>query len=257
LPANLMPKSRVPLLSVVVPAYNEEKRIGRCASRVTAYFRKNIRSFELIMVNDGSRDGTGREALKAARLHREVRLVSYPGNRGKGHALRRGILASRGTRVLFMDADLSTDPGEWPKLARLLDRGADLAIGSRKTAGARLVKRQPRWRESMGKVFTWLVRRMLVDVTDVTCGFKAFRGTVARELFARQVLDDWSFDAEVLYMARQAGFRIMEAPVVWKNNPDSKVRIVGATLSALAGIFKVRWNHLTGRYGRLSDLHRG
>jgi dolichyl-phosphate beta-glucosyltransferase len=244
-------------LSVVVPAYNEEKRIGKCASRVTAYFRKKCRPFEVVIVNDGSRDGTAREALKAARRYREVKLVSYRENGGKGHALRRGIQASRGDRVLFMDADLSTVPEEWPKLARLLDAGADLAIGSRKTAGARLVQRQPKWRESMGKVFTWLVRRMLVDVTDVTCGFKAFRGPVARELFSRQVLDDWSFDAEVLYMARQAGFRIAEAPVVWKNNPDSKVKIVRATLSALAGIFRVRWFHLTGRYGRLADLNRG
>jgi hypothetical protein len=109
----------------------------------------------------------------------------------------------------------------------------------------------------MGKVFTWLVRKLLIDLSDFTCGFKAFRGDTARDLFARQVLDDWSFDAEILYMARKGGLRIAEAPVIWRDNPDSKVRIVRATLSALAGIIRIRWNHLSGRYGDLKSLARG
>jgi len=215
-----------PYLSVVVPAYNEERRIGYCIGRLAEYFRTRRKRFEIIVVNDGSTDGTPAVVRAAARRVREARLVSYPINRGKGHALRRGILASRGVRVLFLDVDLSTRPEEWPKLEARLNRGADLAIGSRKMAGADLVQRQPLWRESMGKVFTWLVRRLLVRVSDVTCGFKAFQGPVARSLFAAQRIDGWSYDAEILYIAERRNLRIDEVPVVWKDNPNSKVRVI-------------------------------
>jgi len=119
-------------------------------------------------------------------------------------------------------------------------------------AGARLLQRQPWWRERMGKVFTGLVRLLLVQVTDVTCGFKVLRGDVARSLFALQRQDDWSFDAEVLFLARRAGLRIAEVPVVWKDNPSSsKVRILNATLGSLWGIFRIRWNAVTGCYSKL------
>ncbi len=237
-----------PYLSIVVPAYREEYRIGYCVGRLAEYFRKRRKRFEIIVVNDGSPDGTEAAARAAAKRVREARVVSYPVNRGKGHALRKGILASRGTRVLFLDADLSTKPEEWPKLEARLDKGADLAIGSRKMAGANLVQRQPLWRESMGKVFTWLVRRLLVQVSDVTCGFKALDGKVARTLFAAQRIDGWSFDAEILYIAARRGLRVDEVPVVWKDNPNSKVRIVQATLGALWGIARIRWSDATGAY---------
>jgi dolichyl-phosphate beta-glucosyltransferase len=176
-------------------------------------------------------------------------VISYAPNRGKGCAVRKGVLAARGRRILFLDADLSTRPEEWPKLERRLDDGADLAIGSRKMAGARLVRRQPWWRERMGKVFTWLVRHFLVDVTDATCGFKGFTREAARALFARSKLDDWSYDAEILFMAGRAGIGIAEVPVAWKDNPDSKVRVASAALNALVGLLRIRWNAAVGRYG--------
>lgn len=237
-----------PYLSIVVPAYNEEKRIGYCAGRLAEYFRKRKKRFEIVVVNDGSRDGTAAATRTAARRVREVRLVTYPVNRGKGHALRRGVLASRGSRILFLDADLSTRPEEWPKLEARLNRGTPFVIGSRKMAGANLLQHQPWWRENMGKVFTWLVRTLIVDVSDVTCGFKALEGRTGRALFAAQRIDGWSFDAEILYIARVRGIRIDEVPVVWKDNPNSKVRIVQATLGALWGILRIRWNGLTGAY---------
>lgn len=238
------------LLSVVVPAYREERRIGFTVARLVKYFRSRRMRFEVIVVNDGSPDDTVGAAGSAAKRLREVRVISYARNRGKGGALRAGIAATKGSRVLFLDADLSTKPEEWPKLEKRLDRGADLAIGSRKMAGAHLVQRQPFWREAMGKVFTWIVRRLLVDVSDATCGFKALRGDAARSLFRDSVLDDWSFDAEILYLAARRGMRIDEVPVVWKDNPASKVRIVSATLGALSGLARIRLNDLLGRYGR-------
>jgi len=239
-----------PYLSIIVPAFNEERRIGYCVGRLAEYFRKRRKRFEIIIVNDGSTDDTVGAARAAARRVREARLVSYPVNRGKGHALRRGIAVSRGARVLFLDVDLSTRPEEWPKLEARLARGAALAIGSRKMAGADLVQRQPWWRESMGKVFTWLVRRLLVRVSDVTCGFKAFQGKAARTLFAAQRIDGWSYDAEILFIAERWGLRIDEVPVVWKDNPNSKVRVVRAAFGALAGIARIRWNHAMGTYRR-------
>ena len=237
-----------PYLSIVVPAFNEERRIGHCAGRLAEYFRKRKNRFEIIVVNDGSSDATAEAAKAAARRVRELRLVTYARNRGKGHALRKGVLASRGSRILFLDADLSTKPEEWPKLEARLNRGAKLAIGSRKMAGADLVQHQPWWRESMGKVFTWLVRSLVVEVSDVTCGFKALDGKSGRALFASQVIDGWSFDAEILFIAARRNLRVDEVPVQWKDNPNSKVRIVQATLGALWGIARIRWNASQGVY---------
>lgn len=238
-------------LSIVVPAYNEQYRIRYCAGQLAACFRKRRKRFEIILVNDGSRDRTLEEAQRAVKEVREARLVTYPVNRGKGCAVRKGVLAARGKRVLFLDADLSTRPEEWPKLEKLLDRGADFAIGSRKMAGAKLVQRQPWWRERLGKVFTWLVRLLLVEVSDVTCGFKALERDAARLLFSAQVLDDWSFDAEVLFLARRWGLRLTETPVVWKDSPaTTKVRVIRDALGSLMGIARIRWNWLRGRYPR-------
>ena len=238
-------------LSIVVPCYREARRVQRTATVLAEYFRKRRGPFEIILVNDGSPDATEREARAAARRLREVRVLSYARNRGKGHALRKGILAARGKRLLFLDADLSTKPDQFPKLETRLINGADIAIGSRKMKGAHLVRRQPWWRENMGKVFTGLVRRLLVDVSDVTCGFKAMRTDVAKELFSKQVLNDWSFDAEVLFLAERSGYRIDEVPVVWKDNPDSHVRVLSAALASLKGLMLIRWNVARGQYGRL------
>jgi len=234
---------------VVVPAFNEEYRIRYCATELARYFRKRRRPFEIIFVDDGSRDRTAEEAEKISRRLKEVKVISYARNRGKGCAVRTGVLAAKGGRILILDADLSTRPEEWPKLEKLLDWGAEVAIGSRKMAGAKLVKRQPWWRERLGKIFTWLVRFLLVRVSDVTCGFKAIDRDAARRLFSRQVLDDWSFDAEVLFLAERWGMRVAESPVVWKDNPaTTKVRVIRDALGSLAGIARIRWNYLIGRY---------
>jgi len=245
-----MPRSRRSgcRYSIVIPAYNEALRLRGALSAVRRFFRRQRGSFEIVVVNDGSRDATEEEAKRISRRWPEVRVISYAVNRGKGYAVRKGVLAARGQRILFLDADLATLPEEWPKLDRRLDDGADVAIGSRKMAGAKLIRRQPWWRERMGKVFTWLVRSVLVDVTDVTCGFKGFTRKAARALFMRARLDDWSYDAEILFVAWRKGMRIDEVPVRWKDNPDSKVRVVRAALNSLKGLARVRLNDALGRY---------
>ncbi len=243
-----------PKLSILLPAYNEGRRIFSCVRALDRYFKRRRAGFEIVVVDDGSSDRTGAEARRAARGIRNVRVIGSRPNRGKGYALRRGVAAARGARILFLDVDLSTKPDQWPRLEARLDAGADIAIGSRKMAGANLLRRQPWWRERLGKVFTFLVRLLLVDVSDVTCGFKAFRATVAKRLFARQVLDDWSFDAEVLFLARRAGLRVDEVPVVWRDDPDSKVRLASAAIDSLKGLLKIRLNHAIGRYGDLRAI---
>jgi dolichyl-phosphate beta-glucosyltransferase len=241
---------------VVVPAYNEGGKIGPCLSRVGSFFRRSGVPFEVLVVDDGSSDSTLAEARCALRGAANSRIIAYRPNRGKGYAVRRGVLLARGERILFLDADLSTDPSEWPKLARRLEGGADLAIGSRKMAGARLLQRQPWWREKMGKVFTALVRFLLVDVSDATCGFKAMTRRAARALFSVQRLDDWSFDAEVLFLARRAGMLIAEVPVRWRDNPRSKVRPVRDALRSLAGIASIRLFFMAGLYRNIFSWRR-
>lgn len=240
--------SKPPLLSIIIPAYNERGKIAPCIRSVASWFRRRGEPIELVVVDDGSSDGTAAEARAALRGSRGGRVIACRPNRGKGFAVRTGVKAARGERILFLDADLSTLPGEWPKLKARLDLGADLAIGSRKMRGARLDRRQPWWRERMGKVFTWLVRRLLVDVSDVTCGFKAMTRRAGRALFGAQRLDDWSFDAEILFLARKRFLRVDEVPVRWKDNPRSKVRPVRDALRSLAGIARIWFYFLTGKY---------
>lgn len=238
-------------LSIVVPAYNEEETIGGCVEKTRRYFRSRGDGFELVVVDDGSRDKTARVVRRLAQKCPELRLISYPQNRGKGYAVRKGVLGAGGAEILFMDADLSTSPSEWPKLRARLRAGADVAIGSRKMAGAKLLRRQPWWREYMGKVFTFLVRSLLVDVSDVTCGFKAMKRDGARRAFSRAVINDWSFDAELLFLASRMGMRIDEVPVAWRDDPNTKVRLFRDTLSSLKGLFLIRLGAFLGRYGRL------
>lgn len=243
-------KNRVDL-SVVIPAYNEEGVIGRCVARTRAFFKSRHARFEMIVVDDGSKDGTAAAVRELAKRHPELSLLSCPGNMGKGYAVRKGVLAARGGEILFLDADLSTAPSQWPKLESRLRAGADVAIGSRKMAGARLLRRQPWWRERMGKVFTFLVRAMLVDVSDVTCGFKAMKREAARRVFSKALVNDWSFDAEFLFLASRMGMRIDEVPVAWRDDPSTKVRLLRDTFSSLKGLLFIRLGALLGRYGRL------
>jgi dolichyl-phosphate beta-glucosyltransferase len=239
-------------LTVVVPAYDEAACIADSLREIAAHL-ETLRSVyptcELIVVDDGSSDDTLERARRAAsELSIPTRVLAYGANRGKGFALKVGFEAARGERILFTDADLSTPIDTAQDLLRQLDAGADLAIGSRKREGARVEVHQPWWREAMGKVFTRLVRIIVAEVSDATCGFKAFRGDAGRALFASLRVYDWSFDAELLYLATRRGLRIEEVPVVWRDQPGTKVRIVRDATASLVGLIRIRLNSLLGRY---------
>jgi dolichyl-phosphate beta-glucosyltransferase len=224
----------------VIPAYNEEKRLGATLQKVRA-FRPDA---EILVVNDGSTDATRSLALGLG-----VRVEGYPENRGKGFALRRGMSGASGDRILMTDADLSTPIEELPLLEEALDRGSDLAIGSRKMPGARLLRRQAVLRETLGKGFTFLSQLALaVRVRDFTCGFKLFTRKAALDLFPRLTVDRWGYDSELLFLAARRGHRIAEVAVAWTNDQDTKVRLVRDVLQSLEDLARIRLNALLGRY---------
>jgi dolichyl-phosphate beta-glucosyltransferase len=238
-----------PRLSVVVPMYNETRRMKRTLPMLADYFRGQDFSVEFVVVDDGSSDNTAQMARELLGSGPDVNVIESKPNRGKGHALKVGMLAARGDLVLFTDADLSTPPAESSKFWKWFDEGFDVVIGSRKMAGAVLEKHQPLWRESMGKVFTWLTNRIATrDISDITCGFKCFTNGAAQDLFSRSVIDDWSFDAEVLFIAQKHGLRIKEVPVHWHDESGTKVRIVRDATRALLGLVKIRLNNMRGKY---------
>jgi len=203
-------------LSVVVPAYNEAGRLGPSLEKALAYLERRGGSFEVLVVDDGSADGTG--AAASAYAGRGVRLLVHARNRGKGAALRTGVLASAGEAVLLSDADFSTPIEELPKLERRLGE-AELVLGSRAVPGAELRERQPFYRELMGKTFNRLIRLLGVrGLHDTQCGFKLLRGRVGRELFAAMTIDGFAYDVEMVWLAQRRGYRVVEVGVVWANS---------------------------------------
>jgi dolichyl-phosphate beta-glucosyltransferase len=228
--------------------YNEAQRMGSSLPRLRDYFTAQPYSVEFVVVDDGSSDNTVDLAWEI--LGRDgVRVLEEKPNRGKGHAVKVGMLAAQGDKVLFTDADLSTPPAELEKFWPWFDKGYDVVIGSRKMKGAVLERHQPLWRESMGKVFTWLTNQIATrGISDITCGFKCFTHAAAQDLFSRSIIDDWSFDAEVLFIAQQHRLKIKEVPVHWHDERGTKVRILRDAARALAGLMKIRLNGLRGKY---------
>jgi len=242
-----------PSLSIVVPAYDEAACIGDSLRTIASYLerRGDPTRCEIVVVDDGSRDDTAALARAAAReVGVPTLVVRCARQRGKGAALRAGFATASGERVLFSDADLSTPIESADALLAAVDAGADVAIGSRKRPGARVEVHQPWWRESMGKVFTALVRLAIAPVSDATCGFKAFRGDAGRALFSRLRIDGWSFDAELLFLATRDGLRVREVPVVWRDRPGTKVRLAPAVVSSAWGLVRIRANSARGLYER-------
>ncbi len=218
----------LPELSIVIPAYDEARRIGRTLDETVSYLEMHYPRFELLVVTDGSRDATAE--IVDARAAEEPRLRHLGGmrGRGKGASVRRGVLASRGARVLFMDADLATPLEEIDRFLTLLDEGCDVVIGSRAHRESHIARRQPSYRERMGKTFNGLVRLLLMhDYADTQCGFKAFRRDAADAIFSRLTIERFAFDVEVLLVARDLGLRVCEAPVTWSHVPESKVSPFG------------------------------
>ncbi len=232
-------------LSVVIPAYNEAGRIGATLDSIQDYLdRKYAQPWEILVVDDGSTDDTAAVAKAHFRSGNSCRVVSAGENRGKGAAIRLGMREAQGSLRLFTDADNSTPIGEIRKLHRAMKRAnAEIAIASRAIKGARLEVRQPFHREMMGRAFNLLVQAIaLPGIKDTQCGFKLFTSRAAEELFPRQTLDRWSFDVEILLMARRRGWRVVEVPVRWIDNPQSRVSPLRDSWRVLVDTVKLRIN---------------
>ena len=236
--------------SIIIPAYNEEQRICTSVSEVLAYFRNKTKDFEVIVVDDGSTDDTVGKARRAAAGDQRVKILNLETNRGKGAAVREGMIASRGARVLLTDADLSTPLAELPRLEEALDEGFGIAIGSRGMKGSSLVRRQPLVREMAGKAGNLFIRLLcpaLWQYSDTQCGFKLFTGEIARRIFALQLLERFGFDVEVLYLARRRGYTVAEVPVIWAHNTGSKVKPTDY-MYTMFEVMRVRVTEVTGKY---------
>ena len=235
------PVSESPHLSVIVPAFNEEARIRESLSHMLAYFKAQGYPFELIVVDDGSTDATIPVVEEVAEGHANVRVLHYDANRGKGYAVRFGILRAAGDYVLFSDADLATPIEELEKLYARIREGCDIAIASRDVPGAQLERRQSRFRELGGKLFNRCVQIVAVPgIHDTQCGFKLFTRSAAHDIFSRCRIDNFSFDVEVLYLARQLGYTIAEVPVRWRHVDGSKVSFRRDAPRMLATLIKIK-----------------
>ena len=230
------------LLSVIVPAYNEASRIEQTLTRMSAYFEAQPYRVEILVVDDGSTDGTRDVVRTAIAAHPEISLLTYAENRGKGYAVRHGVLHSQGNRVLFSDADLATPIEEVEKLNAALDAGSVIAIGSRDVQGSQLEKRQSFVRELGGKTFNKLVQMIAVPgIHDTQCGFKLFTRDAAHKIFSLCQVDHFAFDVEVLYIAlRVYTLPVAEVPVRWAHQEGSKVRFVRDAIRMLKTLFRIR-----------------
>lgn len=236
-------------LSVVIPAFEEAARLGSTLAQVRHFLDHRRFESEVVVVVDGGRDGTLELARGLARDWPALIVLQNAVNQGKGYAVRRGMLTARGRYRLFSDADLSTPIADVDRLIDTIDGGADVAIGSRALADSDVRVRQAWWRQSMGRAFNQIVRRVAVpDVRDTQCGFKCFRAEAAQRIFLRQRMTGFSFDVELLWIARQQGCRVVEVPVTWVNDPSSRVRLVRDSLRMLADLVRLRVDDWRGLY---------
>lgn len=229
------------MISIIIPAYNEEKRISKSLLTVSEFFKKKQMDHEIIVVDDGSTDRTSQLLQDLNVKLSNLRVIHYKKNMGKGFALKRGVLASNGDLVLISDADLSTPIEEVEKMMPFILTGTcEIVIGSRALKSSRIIKRQPWWREAMGKIFNRIVRALVLDdFLDTQCGFKLFSGKVARDLFNQTRINGFAYDVEILFHAKRRGYRIVEMPVVWINSPDSKVRPLLDSFRMLIDILRI------------------
>jgi dolichyl-phosphate beta-glucosyltransferase len=235
--------------SIIIPAYNESERLAVSLPKVLDYVGKRQLSTEIIVVNDGSSDDTADVVRRFMALHPDVRLVENPGNRGKGYSVRNGMLHAQGDVMLFSDADLSSPIYEADKLFTAIEKGADVAIGSRWLNAALQTERQPWHRQLYGRLFNFALRMVLgLKYRDTQCGFKAFTRDAAHTIFTRQRVERWGFDPELLFLANKFKLRTVEVPVEWAHDHRSKISPVRDGLKMGIEMLAVRWNDMRGLY---------
>jgi dolichyl-phosphate beta-glucosyltransferase len=241
-----------PELTIVIPAFNEERRLPRTLSRLRDYFAARVGDLagvEVLIVDDGSSDGTARIAQEWVGQWPGLRLVSNGLNRGKGYSVRHGMLEARGRIALFTDADLSSPIEESEQLLTAIRAGNDVAIGSRALDRSLIAVHQSRLRELAGIIFNGFVRLFTgLPFLDTQCGFKAFVREPSQIVFEQQRIEGFGFDPEILFLAHRHGLRSVEVPVRWAHDPATKVHVIYDSVRMFGDLIYIRWNWLTGRY---------
>jgi len=235
--------------SVVIPAYNEAKRLEATLDRVLGYVATQKWNAEVLVVNDGSKDATRDIVLRYATRHPALRLVDNPGNRGKGYSVRNGVMHAQGEFILFTDADLASPIEESEKLLAALAAGAEIAIGSRWLDKSLQTRPQPLYRRVLGRVFNLALRLVLgMNYKDTQCGFKAFTRRAAEAVFPLQIIERWGFDPEILFLARRLGLRVDEVAVKWAHQENTKISPIRDGLRMFTELLTIRWYAVSGRY---------
>ncbi len=236
-----------PYLSFIIPAHNEEGRLPRTLRQVFTFLSRQMYTYEVLVIENASSDRTFESAQAFTTSHAELRVL-HESERGKGSAVRRGMLEARGEYRFICDADLSMPIEEVNKFISSNRTDFDIAIGSREAPGA-VRYHEPTYRHWGGRLINFAIQTLILPgFNDTQCGFKCFRAEVAQELFSKQTITGWAFDIEILYLARRRGYRIKEIPIHWYFDPDSKVRAVRDALQMMWDIFRIHLNALRGRY---------
>lgn len=236
-------------ISLIIPAFNERERIGKSLDRILSFLQSQPYSYEVVIVDDGSWDGTKDLVLERYGRHNGVKIYQQSPNLGKGAAVKTGMILGNGKYLFFSDADLSVPIETLSLFLSCLEKDSDVTIGTRQKAEAVIEVRQPFYRELMGKVYTRLTNWILgLHVSDFTCGFKGFRREAAKDLFSKQQLKNWSFDAEILYLAQLRGYRVQEIPVRWRNDRATKVRLWKDLFPSFLGLIRIRAYDFLGSY---------
>lgn len=243
----------MPFLSIIIPAYNEDQRLGTTLAETIHYLALQEYTSEIIVVDDGSRDRTVEIAHGfQSRTNAKTKLLvlKNPGNRGKGYAVKNGMLHASGEIHLFFDADLATPLDQIPKVMQpILNNEYDVVFGSRALQEAVIEVEQSFLRQLRGRGGNLIIQLLTgMNIKDTQCGFKAFRRQASQAVFPLQQVDGFGFDPEILFIANKQGWRWKELPVVWRHVEGSKVTMLSASLSVLTDVFKIRWNDLVGKY---------
>lgn len=235
------------LLSLIIPAYNEENLIVDTLNKITGFLKNKRYSWEIVVVDDGSFDNTSKLVKKYK--NNRVRLLKLTKNEGKGAALREGFLHSIGKYRIFTDADLSVEIKYLDKMLLELKNNFDVAIASRRVPGSKIEIHQPFHREKMGQGYTLLTSLVLgMKLKDYTCGMKGFSGKAAEKIFSVSTIDRWAYDSEILYLAKINGFKISQVPIVWKNRGDTRVHLKNVIFESFIDLLSIRVNDLLGKY---------
>ncbi|OGC46136.1 hypothetical protein A2V49_00245 [candidate division WWE3 bacterium RBG_19FT_COMBO_34_6] len=242
-------------ISFLIPVYNEEKRLIKTVTALkNVVIPVELKLQKIIFVNDGSKDNTLNLLIRfkneiETATNADVDIVSYPKNKGKGYAIKTGMSNSDSDYTLFFDADMATPLTELSKFVPFIQDNTDVIVGTRKNGHSTVINHQPKIRELMGKVYTFLSQLILnVWITDFTCGFKAFSRLAKDEIFSRSTINRWGYDSEILFLAKRLGFLIVEKAVIWSDDRNTRVKLTSAVFTSFIELIKIRINEFAGRY---------